>query len=60
MNQEMTKLDQGIVDLQEKLKDTQEELEANLYNAQLIVEEKGLMPELEKWATIHESYMDFT
>lgn len=57
MNKEMTKQGQKIMDLQVKLKDTQEELETGLYNAQLIMEEKELMLEIEKWAAIHESVL---
>nr|XP_016495957.1 PREDICTED: uncharacterized protein LOC107814971 [Nicotiana tabacum] len=54
MSQETNKLDQKIEDLQAKLKDTQEDLEADLYIAQLIMEEKELVLKLEKWATIQE------
>ncbi|XP_070004400.1 uncharacterized protein [Nicotiana sylvestris] len=54
MNQEMNKLDQKIEALQAKVKETQEAMATDLYNAQLIIEEKEIVLEVEKWAIIQE------
>ncbi|XP_019256256.1 PREDICTED: uncharacterized protein LOC109234642 [Nicotiana attenuata] len=50
----MNKLDQKMEALQVKLKETQDAMATNLYSTQLIVEEKEIKLELEKWAIIQE------
>lgn len=54
MNKEMSSLDHRLEKLQAKLNDAQGELENDPYNPHLILEEKKILLELERWSNIHE------
>uniref|UniRef100_A0A1U7YDT9 Uncharacterized protein LOC104247861 n=1 Tax=Nicotiana sylvestris TaxID=4096 RepID=A0A1U7YDT9_NICSY len=57
MNKEMSTLERKISVLEEKLKQVQLDLNADLFNEQFLTTEKELLVQLEKWAIIHEQVL---
>lgn len=54
MNRKMSSIDHKLQEQQSKFTYIQGELENDLYNPHLILVEKGILLELEKWSNIHE------